>query len=286
MGKSLKIIAFCGALCISGLDSFSGGQSSKESIISAMGLAHANPVPVSMFEVLFDRYLHGLRVNAAAAQGATLLIAEEGDWRRVLGKLREREPHFEVPAVRILGLIAENQASYCDNLEAHIRGEYRGPQAMPAGRQTGCLPSQIVPELLERGQPDSNSNFEHYVIALAKARDVRTKNLFLGVLNAPDNRYAPSVQFHAAAGLANLQDPAGVEWLIENSGNRNHSVWHAWPSGACCRRLHACCDRALAQLSGHFEDCDVFRGVEYWRKWWEESECTIRKDRRVYLAFY
>ena len=93
----------------------------------------------------------------------------------------------------------------------------------------------------------------------------------------PDNHGGSWVEakFHAAVGLAELGEPAGVEWLIKQSegndfgvGSMNESLYHAPHYKAARSNLRESCLQTLADLSGLKATDDI----DQWNAWWTANQ--------------
>jgi hypothetical protein len=234
-----------------------------------------------------QHYLAGKRINSTTVHAAMQMLADTGDWKIVLDELQSGTCRSEVHCIKVLGMMAEKEAQWRRIVELHERGEYRGPLQM--GSKRPYVPTELVPALLRRATAADRSDWEHYVVALAQSRDERAKDFFLTILkDAPIDRKAEFASFHAAVGLANLHELAGIEWLIEHAGESKEMIHNAWPGNTPGRRMDAACDRALAYLSGHFGngECTCSRGVEYWRKWWQDANQQVREDAYIPLVYW
>ncbi|MEX0936880.1 MAG: hypothetical protein WDZ59_03395 [Pirellulales bacterium] len=93
----------------------------------------------------------------------------------------------------------------------------------------------------------------------------------------PDNRGGSwlEAKFHAAVGLAELGEPAGVEWLIKESerndfgvGSMSASLNHAPHYKAVRSNLRESCLQTLADLSGRQATDDM----DQWNAWWAANQ--------------
>jgi len=180
--------------------------------------------PDELCQKLFDTYIvpngkiffddKGAASDIIASCGRTM-----GFWKPVLQEMRKGNVWNEGACVRILGLMLARDAS---------AKRYIAAGAMTATFQHVCLPSDVVPELIARAKEGkSHASLDVYLTALDRARDERCKELFSGVLRNDSSN--DSEKFHAAVGLVNLGDTAGVEWLIANCEGHGN-VYQAWPS--------------------------------------------------------
>jgi hypothetical protein len=94
-----------------------------------------------------------------------------------------------------------------------------------------------------------------------------------------------STSFHAAVGLAQLGDPEGIQWLIDNSQHGRGTVSNAWPRGAAVPRgamnhnLSKCCVAALRLLTGEW-----FETRAQWKAWSETVDSKPLAGRYVALV--
>lgn len=213
-------------------------------------------------QLLFDTYIvTNYKIDTAEIDAAQEIIASRGRmrgfWNPVLEELRKNNDWSQARCLDILGCMLESDASARDNIRSG---------AMTAAIQLVCLPSDVVPELIARARESKPTLLDHYMIALARARDERCKDFFLEIINNQDtNSRYKSTQFHAAVGLANLSDPAGVEWLIQHCEGFSDSVWVAVPWGT--RNLDTCCVLALRAVSARAD----LAGKDEFGEWWQKE---------------
>lgn len=135
-------------------------------------------------------------------------------WKPVLMELRKGKSN-EPACIKILGTIL--------GFDAIARASYERQKGITDPRQMEqaawhvCLPSEVLPEILERAQnAEGKANFGYYLIALSRARDKRCEDLFLKVIRGKDSQYNTRYKFTSAVGLADLGNSEGMEWLIAN----------------------------------------------------------------------
>lgn len=200
--------------------------------------------PDELCQELLTKYvLTQGKINQNEVDAACDLLAYRGRtrgfWLPVLEELKKGNAGSEMACIRILGLMLEGDASARSILAS---GEET------AVLQFVCLPDEVVPELILRAEK-RDPVLDLYIIALARSRDERCKDFFTRILNDSPRTYSDSNKFHAAAGLANLNDPAGVEWMIANCERSTADVWHASP--ARIRSLDTNCVLALRSVSNN-----------------------------------
>lgn len=209
-------------------------------------------------QLLFDEYVVP-KAKGYRSEAAQELIADRGRmtgfWKPVLEELRKNDSRSALSCLDILGLMLQGDANARDYLKSG---------AMTAMVQRVCLPTGVVPELMTFAEKPDNNLLDHYIIALARARDERCKDFFTEILKGQEGRsHSKSEQFHAAVGLANLADPAGVEWLIQHCENANGSVYLAAPPARTTWSLEKSSTIALQSLASR-TDISSKKGFEEW----------------------
>lgn len=231
-------------------------------------------------ENLFREYLHGGKIFSDEVDAASLLIARRGRrngfWRVVLAELQKENQLSEKGCVRILGKMLEEDAR-------DRRVTPKQQETMPRLAYIALGP-EVVTELLKRGEKAERYPLNDYVIALARARDVRAKAFFLDILtNKARTGYMSDARFHAALGLAQLGDTAGFEWLIAHSESDMGSINIAYPEGAApSRGLGVCCVAALRTLSGSKD----LTSRKDWEAWWSQVAKPFVPQSVVQLVRY
>jgi hypothetical protein len=252
--------------------------------------------PDELSQLLFDTYLSRLgKNNTSTVMAASQIVAdrgrESGFWKNVLAKLKTNDEHSEVACVRILGNMLAADASARDSLK---RQKETGE--ISASIVAVRLGPEVVTELLERGTNKADRfRVDHYTIALARARVPEARDFLTSILVARRGPAAPpvagladvptgfyhleSTRLHAAVGLAQLGDAAGLDWLIANCEDINGHVSHARPYGASSGGLGSCCTAALQQLSGE----SGLTTTSEWEAWAKTADKTVLTSRSVWL---
>ena len=232
-------------------------------------------------KLLFEAYLDGPRkINGTTILAASTIVTDRGRrsgfWKEVLAELKSGDEHSEVNCVRILGNMLADDAAARELIRRQTElGEVSASIPMV------YLGEEVVQELLARAAKADRNRIDHYVIALARAQAPQAREFFRMVLHqkqpippgtppgvvVPDGFYhLDGTRLHAAAGLANLGDPAGYEWLIANCEDPNGWVSNARPyfsdrGGS----IGTCCRAALWQLAGKRELITRAQWEEWWR---------------------
>ncbi|MDO8683204.1 MAG: hypothetical protein Q7N50_06960, partial [Armatimonadota bacterium] len=242
MSKHCVSLAFVliAIMAVTGSTSWALIQDSSPVVIS---------VPDAICETLYQEYVirgGDTKKNTSDIQAACDLIASRGRnrgfWQVVLdglGKVKENEQRWHLS---ILGQMLQEDAIDRENMARKDAGMIQRAGAPQ-------LPPEVVAELLNRAAKVRRFTQEYYAVALVRARDPRTKDFFSKILKR-DDPAEESLQFHAAVGLANLGDPAGVEWLIANCEGVSTTVGAAWPFPIMDRNLSSRCQTALWALDG------------------------------------
>lgn len=241
---------------------------------------------VDLCQMLFDRYIaHSTKLHYDEVKAAQVIIASSGRtigfWKPVLEKLRESNYWGdEHKCLDILGRMLEYDADARDVLKS---GQI-GPAAFPGAH----LPPELVPELIARAQKADGNSLDGHILALARARDERCKDLFREIITGKDKReptasgkyhvYQTGTQFHAAVGLANLGDSAGIEWLIEHSDNKTERTGYA-PRPIGGYTLSSSCILALQSL---VQRSDLKNKTDF-EAWWKANSESAVPLRRIEL---
>jgi hypothetical protein len=252
--------------------------------------------PDEISQLLFDTYLaRAGKFNTSTVIAASHIVAERGResgfWRNVLAELMTGDEHSEVHCVRILGNMLATDAAARDTIRR--QKETGETSARIASVNLG---PEVVAELLARGQKADRFRIDHYTIALARARVPEARDFFTSILRAefpqpqgedqgtvPAGRvyHLQTTRYHAAVGLAQLGERAGVEWLIAHSEDIQGDVSSARPYGSSRGgSLGSCCVAALEQLS---EKRDLTTKAE-WEAWWKTADKRALLKRAVALA--
>jgi hypothetical protein len=252
--------------------------------------------PDELSQLLFDTYLarpgkHNTPTVMAASQIVADRGRESGFWKNVLAELKTNDEHSEVNCVRILGNMLAMDASARDALR---RQKETGE--ISASIQSVRLGPEVAKELLERANKADRFLSDHYTIALARARVPEAREFLASILVARRGPAAPpiagredapagfyhleSTRFHAAVGLAQLGDAAGIDWLIANCEDINGDVSSARPYAASPGgSLDSCCVAALRQLS---DKMDLTTRAE-WEAWRKTADKSLLPSRPVWL---
>lgn len=247
--------------------------------------------PDEICKLLFETYIArqgGISTETVLA--ASHIVAERGRnndfWKSVLAELKSENKQSEIGCVRVLGKMLEIDAGERDLLQMQ-KATGRTAARVASVR----LGPEVVAELIQRGQKADRFRADHYAIALARARVPEATDFFKSILrkatrhgdpNAPvltSWHHSESTRFHAAAGLAQLGDPEGIQWLIDNSQQGPRTVENAWPRGAVNHNLSKCCVAALWLLTG-----ERFETKAQWKAWWQTSDRKLLAGRYVVLV--
>jgi hypothetical protein len=160
------------------------------------------------------------------------------------------------------------------------------PNPSPENDKIVYRESKMLENLIARGRQANRHEIDSFVIAVRQAHHPQGKSFLLEVLqNSPDptkGKWPDNVggswedaKFHAAVGLAELGEHAGVEWLIKQSepndfgtGSMSISVWNAPHAKASGGNLRQSCVYALEDLSGQRATEDAGQ----WKAWWGTSK--------------
>lgn len=237
--------------------------------------------PDAICKALFDEYI--VRVSKIPGDDITAAIQliasrgrERGFWRTVLAELKADNEQSEVGCVRILGRMLEVDATARDVIQ---RERETGDVGQWIARV--CLDEEVVDVLLARADAADRFRLPHYLVALARSRDPRVTGLFLKVIQGKhEEGFMEGAQFHAALGLAERGDRAGVEWLIAHVEDQLGDVFYARPAGASRQNVGVCCVAALRVLSG---EAELETAVE-WQAWWFKAKADFKPARHVPLS--
>lgn len=184
---------------------------------------------------------------------------------------------------------------------AHRNGQTKqiattaGPSPSPTDEKIYYRQSEMLERVISRGRQANRHNIDAFVIAVRQAHHPRGKQFLLDVLqNQPDplsrgltvdplqGKWPDNLggtwldaKFHAAVGLAELGEHAGVEWLIKQSelndfgvGSMSASLFHAPHRKAASSNLRESCLHALADL---FE-LPATSDSKQWTAWWAANK--------------
>jgi hypothetical protein len=148
-------------------------------------------------------------------------------------------------------------------------------------RASVALGSEVVAELVSRGEKADRFRADHYAIALARARVPDAINFFRMILRDEGaEHHLDSTKFHAALGLAQLGDAAGFDWLIAHSADVQLAVSNALPAQGSNANRDTYCTAALQQLSGNKD----LRTKEEWEVWWTQIDKKSLPKNRINLV--
>jgi hypothetical protein len=154
--------------------------------------------------------------------------------------------------------------------------------------------SEMLARVIARGRQADRHEIDAFVLAVRQAHHPQGKQFLLDVLHNPPDPFSGlaidgsqgkwpdniggtwrDAKFHAAIGLAELGEHAGVEWLIEQSqsndfgvGSTSVSLWRAPHRKAAGGNLRESCLYALADLSGQ----PATDQVAHWKTWWAANK--------------
>jgi len=230
--------------------------------------------PDPVCDVLFRNYVCGGKVNSDDRAAAIQLVASRGRnigyWRKVLKTLREVEPPKETRCVQVLGKMLEVDGHGRRIIADAKRGKpYRGAWMGPYIVLDDC----VVTELMQRARKATPHALEHYVRAIAGARDPRTRDFLLEIISRGDEDLftrsgcRPGTRLLAAVGLAQLDEPAGIDWLIEHCENKQLLFGWAAPPRPSEQQLGPACVRALRDITGEYKgDLSTKAAWQAWRE--------------------
>jgi hypothetical protein len=161
----------------------------------------------------------------------------------------------------------------------NIERERLTGETVQAAQQV-CLSPDVVDRLLQRAQNAKAWLRPEYLLALVRARDVRTADHFRSLLG--QEARANTDSFLAAVGLANLGDRSGVEWLIAHVDNKTGDVERVTATKLRHRTLGEECAAVLGQITGKAE----LSTPAAWHDWWKAAGPTFapEPDRLVRLV--
>ncbi len=230
-----------------------------------------------------DYIVQGARIADDDLCAAYHLIASRGRfhgfWREVLAELRKDKKNTEMACVRILGKMLETDAAVREIIRLRKEGRIESPLI-----DWPRLDKNVLVELISRAKRKDPSQVRQYVIAIARSRDASAKDFLLEVLQSePAGGLGMTEQFHAAVGLSQIAEPAGVDWLVANcqEGRRGMQyVFNAWPERVIDRHLSSCCAAALKALTGESGQ----ETSEDWRAWWGSARADFVPSGRVRIV--
>ena len=164
--------------------------------------------PDQLSQMLFDTYLaHGGKANTTTVMAASHIVAERGRntgfWREVLAELRKENEQSEIGCVQFLGKMLAIDAAARDV----IRREKETGE-IGQWRASVSLGSEVVAELVSRGEKADRFRADHYAIALARARVPDAINFFRMILRDEGaEHHLDSTKFHAARGSPSSETP-------------------------------------------------------------------------------
>lgn len=232
----------------------------------------------ALCQMLFDQYIlsDSARIPEKQIEAAQEILASRGRhefWKLTFEELRKNNQWNEKRCIDLLGRIYEYDA------DARPYSKPGGTLAntMPSTPSV-CIPENVAPELIIRARFAQQYLFDHYLVALVRAQDDRCKDLFAEVLKGKEwTKYSKSEEFHAAIGLANMGDTAGVEWLIEHCENSGESVYLAGP--ATGQGLGINCVGALRSLA---KRSDLSKKADF-EEWWKGVPRPFVPESKVWL---
>jgi len=260
-------------------------------LLSLGGIAEAeNQQTDDICKGLFEAYIaRQAKTSRKTILAASQIVTERGRvtgfWKNILAELKRDREQSEIGCVQVLGKMLAKDATARD-----IFRRQKETGEINAMVSYVCLSPEVVAELIERGQKADRFRVDHYAIALARARVPETRDFLESMLRKTTGRaetggdhqdrnvsvltgwyYLDSTRFHAAVGLAQLGDPAGIDWLIANSEYGQGTVSNACPRGVTNNSsLSTCCVAALRQLSRErnlIPRGRNLKGKSQWKAW-------------------
>lgn len=230
-------------------------------------------VPDTICQLLFDTYLlAGRKINSSTVSAAIEIVSDRGrntGFAPVVlqALVDEKSPYQRQHCIRVLGKMLATDAAIRQLNQQH-RGLPQQRLAPTAAADGGRVPREVIDVLIRQGRSADRLMVDHYLVALVRAGHPDARPLFEQVFYDRDGKsHRSSARFHAAVGLAQLGDPNGYRWLVEQSVDFNSSVWGAWPSVRRSTSLDHCCIAALQQLTDSQRDSH-----EAWVAWWNAVE--------------
>lgn len=174
------------------------------------------------------------------------------------------------------------------------------PMPSPENDKIVYRESEMLARVIARGRQADRHDIDAFVIAVRQAHHPQGKPFLLDVLRNPPDPLSAELQtgtvgapnargkwpdnvggswldakFHAAVGLAELGEHAGVEWLIRQSeqnefgvGSMSASLNHAPHREVTRSNLRESCIHALADLSGLPPTDESAQ----WKAWWAANK--------------
>lgn len=254
-------------------------------------------------EQLFRQYVLGRgKIPTSNVQAAIVLVAARGNGpafnQIVLNEFEKTYKDENASTVRrnLLQLMAKMFAREGSDRWRYEHARRTGqaessattvtPTPSPEYEKIVYRESKMLERLIVRGRQANRHEIDAFVIAVRQAHHPQGKSFLLDVLqNSPDPEKGKwldntggswrDAQFHAAVGLAELGDHAGVEWLIKQSepndfgtGSMSVSLSNALHAKASGGNLRQSCVCALEDLSG----LQAVDDAGQWKTWWGTSK--------------
>ena len=232
-------------------------------VTTAAGPAVDRSADVVCETLMADYILRVGKIESDTVNAAIELIAARGRnngyWQTVLDEFRKSDPSdSQSPSPNLLAILTEMLA-----VDGHARWLRSRPEELKTSAWAADvrLSPAVLEAILAKAPAAARFQFDRYVQAVVAAHDDRAKEFLLGVLNRrADGRAADSfpiagdqeVEFHAAAGLANLGHRPGMAWLVEAPLGDTPMLE---------KRIHA-----LQDLTGL-----KYKTFEEWRAWWQTN---------------
>jgi len=216
-------------------------------------------------ELLFQQYVLGAKIPTDDLNAAIHLIAVRGRtngfWTQVLA---EFERSFAADDPHGVGRHTLAVLTKMLGDDGNTRWMHERPRLLESSAvalHIG-LPDEVLDRVIARAADADRLRFDSYVIAVQQAYDRRGQPFLLEVLTPAAPIDHSDAQFHAAVGLAELGEEAGIEWLIAHTDSQG-GITRAAHALAARGALSENCRQALADLTGQPSSLSKAQ----WQRW-------------------
>lgn len=306
LGVTPRKVARTVMLWAAALVPFVSGNVSAAAATNALPAEAMDPVSKELFE---NYLVHAFKISSDDVQAAIQLVASRSaghiEAEDVIMSTLERADNKTVQrnliAVITKILAKDGAMRWQRELEARTGETGQAATAFQRRGQSGANAADsdaplrgLLDRVLALGRNADRANIDDFVMALRQSHHPAGKEFLLDVLRNPetgitDGKWSDNIggtwrdaKFHAAIALAELGDPAGIQWLIAQTDDRfghGGEVSRAPHVGPAMKSLRNCCVHALSELSGQ----PATLTQSEWQHWWSNNQSEFVPQRRVSL---
>lgn len=238
-------------------------------LVSSAALCADEPQPDPVCEHLYADYINRVgKIDSETMAASQILIARRGGRAWSVRLMDRIEVLTEAEERNSQSIIAKHLVILIQMLkrDGSARWQLERPEVMTAWEPTITVPGGVLDRLigytealLAKDEGVGRRMLDHPIMALAASRAPDVRPLLMRVLK--EDRLDSQVRFHAAVGLAEQSEHAGLRWLATHA-DASGFIFNGAHRQATSSQLGENCRLALADLSG-----EQFESAHAWTEW-------------------